>query len=83
MTSFMSKEKVLARAQMLGDAKRKMLSDVANQHVKLQKGNRKTGIHCWTVSLLPVVDCANCKECMWHCYDLRSDMRYPCSCHRV
>lgn len=53
-----------------------MMCDVNNLHVKLQKGNRKTGNNCWTVSLLPIIDCKNCKECMWDCYDIKSDLIY-------
>ena len=45
-------------------------------HVRLQKGNSKTGANCYTVSLLPVVDCVNCKQCRMDCYDVKSDMVY-------
>lgn len=61
----------LVRAQK--DAMRK----VHQLHVKLQRGNRKTGQNCWTVSFLPVVDCKNCKQCGTNCYDLKADCIYP------
>jgi hypothetical protein len=46
-------------------------------HVKLQRGNKKTGDACWTVSLMPVIDCANCARCKQNCYDLKADLRFP------
>ena len=53
-----------------------MIKDVDNLHVKLQPGNNKTGKNCYTVSLAPIVDCTNCAECMWDCYDIRNDFIY-------
>lgn len=53
-----------------------MIKNANNLHVKVCKGNKKTGSNCWTVSLLPIIDCCNCKECMWDCYDAKSDMIY-------
>lgn len=50
--------------------------NVNKLHVKLQKGNSKTGVNCFTVSLLPVIDCVNCKECRMDCYDVKADMVY-------
>lgn len=49
------------------------LKIVENIHVKLVQGNVKTGVNCRSASLLPVVDCPNCKECKGNCYDLRHD----------
>lgn len=51
-----------------------LLKRVDKLHVRLMEGNSKTGVHCWTVSLLPVIDCCNCEECKHDCYDLKSDM---------
>jgi len=62
------------RVSTLQKAIKKAESNVDNLHVKLQKGNRKTGPNCWTISLMPVIDCANCSHCMHECYDLKSDM---------
>lgn len=59
------------------DARAKALKDVDNLHVKLQQGNSKTGKSCFTVSLMPVIDCVNCKECRQACYDLKADLRFP------
>lgn len=59
------------------DARASALKEVDNMHVKLQQGNSKTGSSCWTVSLMPVIDCVNCKECKQTCYDLKADLRFP------
>lgn len=40
--------------------------------IHLQRGNSKTGQNCWTVSLIPIADCYNCKECMHDCYDVNN-----------
>lgn len=45
-------------------------------YVHLQNGNTKTGHLSKTVSLAPVIDCKNCKECWKKCYDLRNDCCY-------
>lgn len=36
----------------------KLLLDVSKLHVRVMKGNHKTGTACWTVSLIPGCDCA-------------------------
>lgn len=46
-------------------------------HVKLQPGNDKTGINCWTVSLIPIADCYNCAECSKDCYDINNVCYIP------
>ena len=52
-------------------------SDISKLHVKLQPGNSKTGRTCYTVSLLPTIDCGNnCHICQYNCYDLKADMRF-------
>jgi hypothetical protein len=48
------------------------LEDIENVHLRLQPGNSKTGAACYTVSLIPVVDCPNCSGCKGKCYDLRN-----------
>lgn len=59
-------------------AERKIrMANIDNEHVKLMQGNRKTGVNCWTVSLAPIIDCANCDGCMDGCYDIRNDLIYP------
>lgn len=65
------------RLKKLSNAREAMLKNVDNLHVKLQKGNSKTGSKCYTVSLLPIIDCSNCDKCSKDCYDLRNDMIYP------
>ena len=52
-------------------------ANIDNEHVKLMKGNRKTGVNCWTVSLAPIIDCVNCSGCKDGCYDVRNDLIYP------
>lgn len=54
-------------------ALQKQLAKVGLLHVRLMKGNDKTGLFCFTVSLLPIIDCPNCKECKNHCYDVQHD----------
>lgn len=45
---------------------------LSDYHVKLMKGNSKTGESCWTVSLIPIADCPNCKGCQHDCYDVNN-----------
>lgn len=40
--------------------------------IVLQKGNNKTGVDCWTVSLIPIADCYNCSKCKPDCYDINN-----------
>lgn len=65
------------RVTTLRSAQKEAIKNVKNIHVKVQRGNRKTGANCWTVSLLPVIDCGNCSKCKKNCYDLKADMIYP------
>ena len=76
MPRFISERFLKERAMILKNKRNEMMNGVENLHVKIQQGNRKTGVNCWTVSLLPAVDCPNCKECIKNCYDLKSDMIY-------
>ena len=62
------------RIKTLTKAVKEAMNDVDNIHVKLQKGNRKTGSNCYTVSLMPVLDCNNSSKCSHSCYDLKSDL---------
>lgn len=48
------------------------MKDIENCHIKVQKGNTKTGKDCWTISLIPIADCHNCEQCRQDCYDLRN-----------
>lgn len=76
MPRYISEKVLKERVAMLLEKRNEMLKDANELHVKIQKGNKKTGANCWTVSLLPVVDCINCKECSKDCYDLKSDLFY-------
>lgn len=72
-----SKEAMAKRVEKILNERTIRMANVKDLHVKLMRGNRKTGSNCWTVSLLPIVDCCNCSECAKNCYDLRNDMIYP------
>ena len=77
MKARISKEARKKRLTLMFEAREKYLKDINNCHVKLMKGNTKTGKDCYTVSLIPIVDCKNCKECMVDCYDINTDCRFP------
>ena len=77
MGNRIGKEAFKRRVSKLLSTRDEMLKEVDKLHLKLQPGNTKTGRNCYTVSLLPVVDCGeNCRECKKDCYDLRNDMIY-------
>lgn len=44
--------------------------------ISISKGNRKIG-RVMNVSLMPIMTCANCKECMHYCYDIKACLQYP------
>jgi hypothetical protein len=77
MAKYISKESMQKRIEMLKAKRTEMLKKVNELHVKIQRGNRKTGASCYTVSFLPVIDCKNCSGCWFSCYDLKSDLIYP------
>ena len=77
MRKIISKEVVLGRIDKWFRLRNEMMKNVDNLHVKIQRGNNKTGINCWTVSLLPVIDCPNCDKCKWDCYDIKNDLWMP------
>lgn len=71
-------EAVNKRIQKMLDIRKRVLEDgVKKYHPMIMKGNKKTGRQCYTVSLIPIVDCSNCKECKNNCYDIRNDCIYP------
>lgn len=72
-----SNEAIENRIKKLIEKRNEMISNIDNIHVKLQKGNRKTGSNCYTVSLAPIIDCSNCNGCKGQCYDIRNDVIYP------
>lgn len=73
--AFWKKESIMRHLERIKARRTEMEKDVENLHVKLQQGNKKTGKRCFTVSLLPIIDCCNCSECMWQCYDFKSNLR--------
>lgn len=46
--------------------------DLSALHIRISKGNRKTGFAVPSVSLIPVADCAHCETCKSGCYDVRN-----------
>ncbi len=51
----------------------KACTNVSKRHVKIILGtDKKLGKRVWHLSLLPVLDCVNCAECMWDCYDIKN-----------
>lgn len=77
MKARISAEARETRLKKMLDLREEFLKDIDNVHLHLMKGNSKTGKDCWTVSLIPIVDCYNCKECMIDCYDINTDCRFP------
>lgn len=73
----MDVELMKKRLQAMLAMKKEVLEHVEDYHVKLQKGNSKTGECSMTVSLIPIVDCPNCSGCKGKCYDSRNDCCYP------
>lgn len=72
-----SKEAIENRINKILAERTIRMANIEEQHVKLQRGNRKTGANCWTVSLAPIIDCVNCSGCSGQCYDIRNDVIYP------
>lgn len=50
--------------------------DASAIKMAISKGNRKIG-RVMNVSLPPILTCANCKECMYLCYDIKACAQYP------
>ena len=57
---------------------RKVYEEKPVEEIKLciSTGNRKIG-KTLNVSLPPIMTCANCKECMFYCYDIKACLQYP------
>ena len=60
------------------NARRTYYAPKAVDEIKMaiSAGNRKIG-RVMNVSLPPVLTCANCKECMFYCYDIKACLQYP------
>ena len=65
-----SMEAIMNRVRKMTDLRDEYIKDIDKVHIKLQQGNSKTGKSVYTVSLIPVADCTNCKECKKQCYDV-------------
>lgn len=77
-----SREAINNRLANFRHVRAKHIQNVENIHVILQKGNSKTGVYCYTVSLLPGIDCPNCVweegSCLYGgCYDIQNDCFIP------
>lgn len=51
-------------------------TEIDNIKMCISSGNRKIG-KVMNVSLMPVMTCTNCKECMFLCYDIKACLQYP------
>lgn len=60
------------------NARRAYYAPIAVDHIKMaiSTGNRKIG-RVMNVSLPPIATCANCRECMHYCYDVKACLQYP------
>lgn len=65
-------EAVINRVQKMVELRETYMQEVDQLHVRLMQGNSKTGRNCFTVSLIPIADCCNCKECKGNCYDVKN-----------
>lgn len=69
-----------SRMRFISDIQKKVSNKpISELHVGISQGNTKTGILVPSVSLLPILDCGNCKACKGFCYDFRNDLRYTSS----
>ena len=69
-------KKVTCKARKLIDSYKKDIASGVDLKVSITTGNRKIG-RVLNVSLMPIVTCANCKECMRLCYDIKACLQYP------
>lgn len=79
-TKKMKKETIIHRLKKMTDRRDEIIrKGVEKYHVRLMKGNDKTGINCYTVSLIPIADCPNCSGCAFGgCYDIQNVCWQPC-----
>ena len=72
-----SRESIRKVLRLAGEY-RAMYMETGTDDIKIciSTGNRKIG-HVMNVSLMPMVTCANCKECMHFCYDIKACLQYP------
>lgn len=56
---------------------RAMFMDMSTDDIKIciSGGNRK--VNALNVSIMPILTCGNCKECMHFCYDVKACLQYP------
>lgn len=50
-------------------------SDHEKLHVTISKGNTKIG-KVMNVSIMPILSCGNCSQCMLFCYDVKACIQY-------
>lgn len=63
-------EAITRRVKKMKELRDEYLKCIENVHIRLQQGNSKTGTNCWTISLIPILDCVNCTKCKYTCYDI-------------
>lgn len=73
----MNHEAMEFRLKKMLDLRNEFMQNIDEHHVKLQRGNSKTGANCYTVSLMPIADCVNCSGCKQMCYDIRNVCVWP------
>jgi len=74
----MKRDTIFGRVRKMVQIRQQIIDEgVEKYHVRVLPGNDKTGKECYTVSLIPVADCYNCKECQMECYDIINDCWRP------
>lgn len=68
----------IRKVMRLANEKKHRYMTMAPELIKecVSSGNRKIG-RVMNVSLMPIMTCANCKECMHFCYDIKACLQYP------
>ena len=70
-------ESIMKMVKLANDMRSRLESgDINNIKMCISNGNRKIG-KVMNVSLMPVLSCGNCKECMKYCYDIKACLQYP------
>ena len=75
----MKNETLVGRVRQMVEMRNHIINidGVGRYYVRVMKGNDKTGEECYTVSLIPIADCYNCKLCQKECYDIINDCWRP------
>lgn len=57
------------------DTRKELETHINDIKICVSSGNTKIG-RVMNVSLMPIITCSNCHECMYYCYDLKACARY-------